>query len=128
MAGDPTWEEQLVANVKRGTAWCVTDVTDTFAGGMWLSYPADRCLHIRWLAVARGMRRRGVGRALVVRAIEQARGRPVHVVTFGADHPGGPEAEAAGHLYRSLGFQPYEHEPAADGTPRELLVLCPADE
>jgi len=128
MARDPIWEEQLIANVKRGTAWCVRDATDRFAGGMWLSYPPDRSLHIRWLPVARGMRRRGAGRALLLRAIEQARGRPIHVVTFGADHPGGPEAEAARWLYRSLAFHPYEHEPAADGTPRELLVRRPADE
>ncbi len=67
---------------------------------------------------------RGVGRALVLRALQQANGRPVHVITFGAGHPGGAEAEAARCLYRSLGFQPHDHDPAADGTPRELLVLA----
>ena len=128
MASDPTWEKHLIANIRRGTAWCVRDTSRTFCGGMWLSCPADDCLHIRWLAVSRAARRRGGGRALVLYAIERAKGRPVHVVTFGADHPLGAEAEAARRLYFSLGFEPYEHDRAADGTPRELLVLRTADE
>jgi GNAT superfamily N-acetyltransferase len=126
MAGEATWERQLAAHFQRGTAWCVRDVTRTFSGGMWLSLSRDGYVHIRWLAVARAMRGRGVGRALVSRAIEQAAGRPVHVITFGAGHPGGAEAEVARRLYRRLGFRSHEHEPAADGTPRELLVHPPA--
>ena len=65
---------------------------------------------------------------MVLWALQEANGRPVHVVTFGAEHPGGAEAEAARDLYRSLGFQPFEHDPAADGTPRELFVLVRAAE
>ena len=55
-----------------------------------------------------------------------AKGRPVHVVTFGADHPLGAEADAARRLYFSLGFQTHEHD-RADGTPRELFVLRTSD-
>jgi ribosomal protein S18 acetylase RimI-like enzyme len=126
MAEEPAWEEHLSANIQRGTAWCVRDTSDRFAGGMWLSYAPDGCLHIDWLAVARRVRRRGAGRALVVRALREANGRPTHVITFGAGHPGGSEAEAARGLYRGLGFLPLEHEPAADGTPRDLFVLARA--
>ena len=125
MAGEPAWEEHLVAHIQRGTAWCVRDAGRMVAGGMWLSNASDGCLHIRWLAVARGMRRRGVGRALVLSALRQANGRPVHVVTFGAGHPGGAEAEAGRGLYRSLGFESREQR-SCDGTPRELLVAVPA--
>jgi ribosomal protein S18 acetylase RimI-like enzyme len=124
MAEEPAWEEHLSVNIRRGTAWCVRDTGDKVAGGMWLSYPPDGCLHIDWLAVAQRVRRSGAGRALVLRALQQADGRPVHVITFGSEHPGGAEAESARGLYRSLGFQPFEHDPAADGTPRDLFVLA----
>jgi GNAT superfamily N-acetyltransferase len=128
MAGDPTWEKHLAANIRRGAAWCVRDASRSFCGGMWLSWHDAACLHIRWLAVSRDVRRRGAGRALVLCAIDRAKGRPVHVVTFGADHPFGAEAEAARRLYFSLGFQAYEHDRAADGTPRALFVLRTSDE
>jgi GNAT superfamily N-acetyltransferase len=123
MAAELTWQQHLVAHILRGTAWCVKDMSNNLAGGMWLSCPSDGCLHIRWLAVARRVRRQGAGRALVLHALQQADGRPVHVITFGAGHPGGSEAEAGRGLYRNLGFRPFEHDPATDGTPRELLVL-----
>jgi ribosomal protein S18 acetylase RimI-like enzyme len=125
MAEEPTWEEHLIANIERQTAWCVRDTSPKLAGGMWLSCPPNGCLHIDWLAVARRERRRGAGRALVMQALREANGRPIHVITFGADHPGGSDVEAARGLYRNLGFLPFEHAHAADGTPRDLFVHAP---
>jgi RimJ/RimL family protein N-acetyltransferase len=125
-------ERALARHIARGTAWVAVgdrddrdDRDDAALGRMWLSMPGPTLMHVRWLAVSPHVRGQGLGRALVERAIVEAGPRFVEVVTFGANHPGGAEAEAARHLYRALGFEPQAAEPpeaAPDGTPRELLV------
>ena len=92
-------------------------------GGMTCSRADAEQPHINWLAVRRDARHRGAGRALVTHAIASADGRALRVVTFGAGHPGGTEAEDARRLYRALGFVEESTGVASpDGTPREQLV------
>jgi GNAT superfamily N-acetyltransferase len=58
--------------------------------------------HIGWLAVRASARRTGVGRALLVRALEyMPPGADVYVDTFGTDNPDGQPAR---RLYESFGF------------------------
>ncbi|HWV24591.1 MAG TPA: GNAT family N-acetyltransferase [Thermomicrobiales bacterium] len=113
----PDIESNIRRAIERGTALVVTDANDDLIGGAMLSRD-DRPHHIHWLAVSGNARRQGAGRALV-RAI-LARwddGRPVDVITFGADVPGGEPARA---LYTTCGFSFTEHrEPGPEGGSRE---------
>jgi RimJ/RimL family protein N-acetyltransferase/ribosomal protein S18 acetylase RimI-like enzyme len=124
MGDDPAWIAGLERTIDRGTAWCAVDATDgAVLGGMTIGRPARARVRLTWLAVRTAARRHGAGRALVEHAIVQADGLPLHVITFGAGHPGGGEAEAARALYRTLGFAVVATDAAApDGTPREELV------
>jgi ribosomal protein S18 acetylase RimI-like enzyme len=116
MASDPGFRGTLQRNIGRGAALCVR-IDGHLAGGMLF-----RESTINWLAVGRAYRRGGIGRALVGYALEVGSAR-VRVTTFGADHPH-PEAGAARHLYRAMGFAPSPEPPelASDGTSREVLV------
>ena len=123
MADAPEWNEGLSRSIERGTAWCAVDAERTLLGGMTCSRADAEQPHINWLAVRRDARRRGAGRALVTHAIASADGRALRVVTFGAGHPGGTEADDARRLYRALGFVEESTGVASpDGTPREQLV------
>ena len=85
--------------------------------------PRPQPAHLGWLAVLPEARGRGAGRALVETVIAHAGARRVEVVTFGAGHPAGADAEHARRLYRALDFEFEAAVPGApDGTPRELLI------
>ena len=123
MATSEKWLALLRTHIEGGTAWCVQLASDgPMVAGMWLSHGADT-LSIKWLAVGKEHRRRGIGRELVAAALAEAAGRPVHVVTFGDGHPMAEEAHAALELYRRLGFEPSSEIPpdGPDGTPRMSL-------
>jgi ribosomal protein S18 acetylase RimI-like enzyme len=116
MAGDPAFLAWVKRSVARGDAYCIR--TDGEVVGV-MQY---RNGWINWLAVSKRFRRRGVGRALVTHALA-GEALIVRVTTFGKGHPH-PDAAAARRLYQTLGFQPSDEiaEPAADGTPRAVLV------
>ena len=114
---DPTFRRALLANIERGTAFCIREEDGPpgapLAGGLLFS-PArpDRPEHrIGWLAVGHAWRRRGLGRLLVEHALGRvAPPAPVAVVTFdGASEA----ARVARRFYERLGFRPAE--PAAPG-------------
>jgi GNAT superfamily N-acetyltransferase len=117
----PDFDVTLRRNLDRRSAWCVCDGDDV-AGGMLLggADPSDRW--IRWLAVRRSHRGRGLGAALVERAL--ALFPPpctVSLDTFGDDNP---EGAAARRLYLRYGFAPGEMTaPGPEGRSRQRFVL-----
>jgi RimJ/RimL family protein N-acetyltransferase len=123
MADAPDWNAHLRRHIADATAWCAVDASGAVLGGVWCSARPGEPAHLGWLAVLPDGRGRGAGRALVDTVIAHAGAERVEVITFGADHPAGAEAEHARRLYRALDF---EFEAAVggapDGTPRELLV------
>lgn len=124
MATNEEWNARLNRHIDRGTAWCARIGSGTtMVGGMWLSYTHPDAITIAWLAVQYGARRLGVGSALVEKALTEADGQPVRVVTFGHGHPSGDDAEASRRMYRSLGFTPSTETPpdAPDDAPREVF-------
>ena len=123
MADTDEWIARLRRHIDHGTAWCARLGSGPIVGGMLLSRSHPDAVTIGWLAVRSDHRRHGVGRALVEKAVAEAAGRPVRVVTFGEGHPMGPEAEASRMMSRRLGFKPAAEIPpdAPDGTPREVL-------
>lgn len=124
MADSDEWIARLRRHIDHGTAWCARLASGgPMVGGMLLSLSRPDAVTIGWLAVRSDHRRHGVGRALVEKAVTEAAGRPVRVVTFGEGHPMGLEAEASRTMYRRLGFKPAADiaPDASDGTPREVL-------
>lgn len=131
MADSEAWFERLTRNIDRRSAWCVrSGPAGRVVGGMWLSLTNPHEITITWLAVDRDHRRRGIGSALIAKALELAEGHSVRVVTFGEGHPMSAAAEASHFFYRRLGFTPCSEVPpeGPDGTPREVLICRPADE
>jgi GNAT superfamily N-acetyltransferase len=121
MADDEKWINRLEGHIASRTAWAAYDGVDgPLAGGMWLASRDPDAFTIRWLAVGREHRRRGIARSLVEKGLEEAAGGPVNVVTFGYGHQMAAAAEAAMALYVNLGFEPAPHRPrdGPDGTPR----------
>ena len=85
----------LVARVHGGAAGCVAVTRRQLADG-------TRAVELKRLWVAADFRRQGVGRALVVSAIEWSRDARVHSVVLDTVQEAMAEATA---LYRSLGFE-----------------------
>jgi GNAT superfamily N-acetyltransferase len=125
MVGDREFHRALERNVARGTALCARAdgaALDAPLSGALMFSVAGEPLAIRWLAVARSARRRGVGTALlrVMFAGHVAYPCTVEVDTFGADHPGA----AARRFYERLGFAPAEMlEPGPEGGSRQMFRM-----
>lgn len=83
MADSDEWITQLRRHIDHGTAWCARLGSGPIVGGMLLSRSHPDAVTIGWLAVQSDHRRHGVGKALVEKAVAEAPGRPVRVVTFG---------------------------------------------
>lgn len=126
MASNEKWLGALQKHLDAGTAlWATDTLSGEILGGMWLTESAAT-LRIAWLAVFRAHRRKGVGRALVIAAINRSRGRPVEVVTFGKGHPQVAAAKAATGLYHGAEFERVGSAPdGPDGTPRALFRRAP---
>jgi RimJ/RimL family protein N-acetyltransferase len=123
MADTADWNAHLLRHLADGTAWCAVDGSGRVLGGVWCSARPGAPAHLGWLAVLPNARGRGAGRALVARVIAHAGPRRLEVVTFGAGHPAGAEAEHARRLYRTLDFEFVAAVSGApDATPRELLI------
>lgn len=110
MVGDPAFVGALKRNIERGTAFCVRQEAGpagaALLGGMLFSPARAPHYEIGWLAVASAARRRGVGRALVQRALTLTPpDAQLSVVTFGALQPGAAPARS---FYARMGFVPGE--------------------
>jgi broad specificity phosphatase PhoE/GNAT superfamily N-acetyltransferase len=122
MVDDPRFHEALRRNVARGTAFCLRAGDGPpgapLVGGLLLS-PHPPQYRIGWLAVSRGWRRRGVGRALVEHAFSLVEPpAEMAVTTFGPDQE---EGEPARQFYARLGFVPAEMSaPGPDGRSRQV--------
>lgn len=115
MANDSAFLHTLRRNIVRGTALCIR-IDGSIAGAVLLNAGS-----IKWFAVLKRFRRRGVARALVAHV--QSVHSEVRVTTFGAGHPH-PDSQASRVFYRTMGFTMLNDATAAgpDGTPREELV------
>ena len=125
LVGDPSFEGALRRGIARGDAFRVRegDEGSPLLGGLLLSRQPP-VYTVGWLAVASHVRRRGLGRLLVDRALSLVR-PPAEVVvtTFG---PNIPEGEPARRFYEALGFRPAEMAPPApDGATRQIYRLHP---
>lgn len=125
MADSPEWNSRLLRHIDEGTAWCGRLDSGQMVGGLLLSRRHPEVVTIGWLAVLSKHRCRGVGRALVEKAIAEADGGLLRVVTFGGGHPLPFEAEASRRMYRRMGFELADEIPphAPDGAAREVLWL-----
>lgn len=75
MADNDDWIARLRRHIDRGTAWSARlGSRGPMVGGMLLSLREPDAVTIGWLAVKADHRRRGVGRALVAKAVAR---RPV---------------------------------------------------
>lgn len=111
----------LRAKITQGEALCVRDAGGQVIGGLLLGGEQPD-LWIRWLAVRRAARGRGIGSALVSEAIRRldAKGS-LSLITFGADNLEGAPAR---RLYVRLGFLPGPMQPRGpEGGTRQLFRL-----
>ena len=122
MVGDPGFQEGLRRAISDGDAFCIrtADVENgqTLQGGLIVSRETNEIL---WLAVAEESRGRGIGKALLKKAVKCLdRARPITVTTFeGSVEAGLP----ASNLYRKFGFNdstPGEMNPA--GIPTVVMI------
>lgn len=101
----PEFETVLRRKILQRQAYCVRSSSRHLLGAM-LFGGSGNGFWIRWLAVSRETRRRGVGRSLVDTAILiTPLDATLSVDTFAEGNPGAVEA---GSLYRSCGFEPTE--------------------
>jgi GNAT superfamily N-acetyltransferase len=118
------FEGAILSNIRRGSAFCVRDsaTPEVLAGALLFDYRDSTKYELTWLAVEALHRRSGIGRELVRHALSRTvRPSTVRVVTFGPDHPGGPDARK---FYASFGFvagAPLEVGP--EGGSRQEFVL-----
>jgi len=117
----PDFEDTLRRNIDRGSAFCEL-LNDQVVGGMLVGGPTPADRWIRWLAVTATDRRRGVGGALVEKALKLfPPPGTVALHTFGEDNPDGA---AARRLYLRYGFEPRAMaDPGPEGGSRQLFVL-----
>ena len=129
--GRPDVNVAYAERAELGLAW-VAELDDRAVGLMILSDTGFSALDIHFLAVRPRAHRQGVGRALVGRALGEARAleRPyLTVKTLGPSHGSEPYAQTRA-FYRAVGFDPLEEFAAFWGpdTPCLLMVMAVPDE
>ena len=117
----PMFEVTLKEKIGQCEALCVRAPSGAVAGGLLLGgTPPDNW--IRWLAVRKSARERGVGSALIAEVLE-CRSPPctISLATFGADNV---EGRPARRLYERHGFVAGEMLPRGpEGGTRQLFNL-----
>jgi len=100
MAGDPGFQAGLRQAILEQRAFCIREAGSKLAGGVVIATAENE---IAWLAVNQGMRGRGLGEALLKRALAGLRPEaPVWVTTFAPSVPAGMPARA---LYLKFSFK-----------------------
>ncbi|MCI8442072.1 MAG: GNAT family N-acetyltransferase [Provencibacterium sp.] len=110
------YTKTLQKNISRETALCAKTQEGVIAGILLFS---PRLKTLSCMAVHPACRRRGIGRALILKMLERMPPGDVSVTTF---REGDPMGEAPRALYRSLGFLPGELETEFD-YPVQRFVL-----
>ncbi len=122
MADEPSFQEALRRILGAGQAFCVR-MGDGAPGGDLLGGVAVDAGEnaIAWLAVAGAARGKGLGKALMARALVALdASRDVVVQTFAPEHPEGLPAR---NLYLALGFRDHAPaEPTPAGVPTVIMV------
>jgi GNAT superfamily N-acetyltransferase len=118
----PMWFGRPESNVAymRGIATrnCyVAEQDKTIAGLIALDYHFGTTCNVWWLGVRPSFHRRGIGRALVERALQEAQGRGCRYLAVETMSPRAKsqEYDLTGRFYLALGFEPlieFEPEPA----------------
>jgi ribosomal protein S18 acetylase RimI-like enzyme len=125
MVGEPGFLAALRRNIERGSAFCLRQADGgpgaPLRGGLLFS-PKPPVYHIGWLSVASRCRRRGVGTALVLHAMNLVcPPAELRVKTFGPDVPAG---EPARRFYGALGFAAAEtSDSESEGGARQIFRL-----
>lgn len=116
----PMFDITLKTKIREGDALCVRDGSQVTGGGLLGGQAPDNW--IRWLAVRRDARRRGIGAALIESAVARwPAACSISLATFGADIP---EGRPARRLYERFGFEAREMLPRGpEGGTRQLYVL-----
>jgi len=109
MVGEPAFRNALREAIECGDAFCVREgdgPPGTALVGAIMFSGSGSDYRIGWLAVAKGSRRKGIGRMLVEHVLSLVT-PPVRitVTTFREDRP---EGRPARRFYESLGFRPGE--------------------
>lgn len=122
MADDRGFLDFAQRKIRQGEALVAVEGAEPYCVGF-LGF-SRRHNSISWLAVREGWRGRGAGTLLLGAALRSLdRTKPVTVVTFRAEHPGGQPARA---LYHAHGFvEEAAQTTDAAGNPRCRLVLFP---
>jgi GNAT superfamily N-acetyltransferase len=109
------------AKISDDAALCVHDGAGGLLGGVLVGGEAPENW-IRWLAVRRSARRKGVGSALLTAVLDRWPGPcTISLATFGADNPDGL---AARRLYERFGFVADKELPRGpEGGTRQLYIL-----
>ena len=117
----PKFDVTLKNSIAARRALCVRDDPRVVLGGLLLGGTAPDNW-IRWLAVRKSARGRGIGKTLIQEALSRcARPCTVSLATFGADNAAGLPARA---LYERLGFVACEMLPRGpEGGTRQLYKL-----
>ncbi|VFQ46195.1 GNAT family N-acetyltransferase [Desulfoluna butyratoxydans] len=104
MADDASFQAALKQAIKDENAFCLRQAPDSpFAGGVVISPDTNE---IAWLAVSTAHRGRGLGAALLAKALDRLNpDKDVVVQTF---HGSVPEGQAARALYARFGFDDLE--------------------
>jgi GNAT superfamily N-acetyltransferase len=116
----PKFDVTLKTKIREGDALCVRE-SSRVTGGVLLGGEAPDNW-IRWLAVRRDARRRGIGSALIEAVFARWPGPcSISLATFGADNS---EGRPARRLYERFGFEAGAMLPRGpEGGTRQLYVL-----
>ena len=116
----PMFDVTLRNAIARGSAFCERGEGDVLGGVLLGGTAPDNW--IRWLAVRREARKRGIGAALLDEVLRLWPGPcTISLATFGADNPDG---RAARRLYARHGFEARAMLPRGpEGGTRQLYML-----
>jgi len=117
----PMFEITLRTKMDEAQALCVRSASGRVEGGLLLGGERPD-VWIRWLAVRRSSRGRGIGAALISEALRRAPAPcRISLTTFGPDIAAG---RAARRLYERFGFAAGEMQPRGpEGGTRQLFTL-----
>lgn len=119
---------KFLADLERLPSWAAVDAEGAVVGAVTLGESPGGNFELMFLAVRRDLHRGGVGRALVERVVDEARGRGgavLHVKTLAPSHPD-PGFAKTRAFYLATGFTPVFETDALWGPTNPALILVRA--